>query len=191
MHAPSPEPAETPPPKAKRPLPPETRTAMRQMYESGQFSNSEIARRVGVTEKTVRRRAEEEGWSRPPGVSFGTYRGPVKAARPEDDAAERQRQDIMALLALLRQMSAGLGRILAGKAKPEDAQLLPKSGSVIDAFGTLAAAQARLIALYRETAATGGDTRDPMEFAARLRQAQREMAALSSGGHLSDFSQAR
>jgi hypothetical protein len=96
-------------------------------------------------------------------------------ARPELDGA-----DVAASLGLLGKLLSGLDRIIECEARADDTRLLVK-GSVIDAFATLAGVQIKLLQLRRELNEAAAPSGDPVEFAARLRAAQREMEALTRG----------
>lgn len=88
--------------------------------------------------------------------------------------------DVTASLGLLGKLLTGLDRIIEGPAKEQDIKLFIK-GSVIDAFATLAGIQIKLIQLRRETLDQASPGQDAVDFAARLRAAQREMEALTRG----------
>ncbi len=83
----------------------------------------------------------------------------------------------MAPAQLYDKLWTGLGRIVDGKPQKQDTRLLSVSGGVVAAVAALAGAQAKLLQLER--LAQPAET--PMEFARKLREAQRAMEAMAYG----------
>ena len=124
---------------------------IRRLYEAGEISIRAIARRFDTSDGVIRKFAEREVWSRPAHLRPPPRVAPARRNESADPGLGGLCGEIVSTLNLLKAMRAGLRRIVAGKAQPGDATLLPKSGSVIDALGVLAAAQARLVLLHHRT----------------------------------------
>ncbi|MEI9983495.1 MAG: hypothetical protein WDN69_09980 [Aliidongia sp.] len=149
------------------------------LFRAGELPVAEIARRFEIDPKTLHKRAKAEGWVQASAAKPGQHSGPLSPDKQRDGVLALHRRDIGALVRLHGALRAGLERIMAGQDRPNDSRLLTKTGSVIDAFNSLVASQARLIQLHRQAFGFQAVPKDdPQELAERIRAAQREMEAM-------------
>ena len=160
---------------------------IRRLYEAGEVSIRAIGRRFGTSDTLIRSWAERESWSRPPHLPEPPALAPARRKVGADPVRDGLGREIAGTLALLKALRAGLRRIVAGKAEPGDAQLLPRSGSVIDAFGVLAAAQARLILLHHKATEKDAGQPDPEALTRRLEEVRYAMKQVSGGAWADEF----
>ena len=164
------------------------RPEIRRRYESGEISIRAIARRFDTSDGVIRKFAERELWSRPAHLRPQPKVAAARRSESADPGLDGLCGDIVSTFNLVKAMRAGLRRIVAGKAQPGDAQLLRKSGSVIDALGVLVAAQTRLILLHHKTAELrAAEPEDPTLEMVRREAMLYEMAQVTGGDWTQGF----